>query len=442
MRLRKIKTARLFGLFDHFVPLNMDERITIIHGPNGFGKTAILRLVSALFNRQFSVLLELPFESISLEFDNNKTLTLRKRSENALQGEKHSARFLSADYDGHTEDLSRLISVEVAETPPGAIEDFLPFLTRTGPHEWFNNHTGESLSIDDIAIQFPEHFPHARHRARAMQAWLRTLIDGFTVHYIRAQRLETIDRFRMSRRERFASPTAAVVLYAQELAQNIQQTLGKYAELSQSLDRSFPHRLVTQGPHSQTSLPGLQKRLSTLEERQNMLTSVGLLDAERYSFAVPMIDESKIDVLSIYVDDAAKKLNVFDELYARIDLFRRLINKRFLFKSMSINKRDGFVFTTSTGQPLSPTSLSTGEQHELVLLYELLFRVKRNSLILVDEPEISLHIAWQEQFLRDLKDITRISEFDVLIATHSPQIISDRWDLTVELEGPPLELAL
>ena len=29
--------------------------------------------------------------------------------------------------------------------------------------------------------------------------------------------------------------------------------------------------------------------------------------------------------------------------------------------------------------------------------------------------------------------MTRLSSFDVLIATHSPQIISDRWDLTVEL---------
>jgi predicted ATP-binding protein involved in virulence len=106
---------------------------------------------------------------------------------------------------------------------------------------------------------------------------------------------------------------------------------------------------------------------------------------------------------------------------------------------MSINKQAGFVFQTSTNEPLSPASLSTGEQHEVVLLYELLFRVQRNSLILVDEPEISLHIAWQEQFLRDLRDITQLSDFDVLIATHSPQIISDRWDLAVELKAPALK---
>jgi predicted ATP-binding protein involved in virulence len=55
---------------------------------------------------------------------------------------------------------------------------------------------------------------------------------------------------------------------------------------------------------------------------------------------------------------------------------------------------------------------------------------------LIDEPELSLHVGWQESFLRDIQEIARIRNFDVLIATHSPQIINDRWDLTVELRGP------
>ena len=57
-------------------------------------------------------------------------------------------------------------------------------------------------------------------------------------------------------------------------------------------------------------------------------------------------------------------------------------------------------------------------------------------MILIDEPELSLHVAWQVSFLSDLKELTRLVPLDVLIATHSPQIINDRWDLTVQLEGP------
>ena len=68
-------------------------------------------------------------------------------------------------------------------------------------------------------------------------------------------------------------------------------------------------------------------------------------------------------------------------------------------------------------------------------MHELLFRAK-NSVVLIDEPEISLHVAWQTEFLKDLGDMAALSGFHALIATHSPQIISARWDLTVELEGP------
>jgi predicted ATP-binding protein involved in virulence len=66
----------------------------------------------------------------------------------------------------------------------------------------------------------------------------------------------------------------------------------------------------------------------------------------------------------------------------------------------------------------------------------LLFKVQPNSLVLIDEPEISLHVAWQVQFLKDLQEIIKLANFDVLLATHSPDIINDRWDLTVELQGP------
>ncbi|MEC4867623.1 MAG: AAA family ATPase, partial [Jaaginema sp. PMC 1078.18] len=101
----------------------------------------------------------------------------------------------------------------------------------------------------------------------------------------------------------------------------------------------------------------------------------------------------------------------------------------------------GFVFSTrynnslTNSKQLLPTELSSGEQHELVLLYELLFKVEPNSLVLIDEPELSLHVGWQVQFLKDLQEIVKLANLDILMATHSPDIIQDRWDLTVELKG-------
>ena len=80
------------------------------------------------------------------------------------------------------------------------------------------------------------------------------------------------------------------------------------------------------------------------------------------------------------------------------------------------------------------TQLSSGEQHEVVLLFELIFKAKDNVLVLIDEPELSLHIAWQKTFLSDLQKIIKLQNISVILATHSPQIINSNWDLVVDLE--------
>ena len=151
---------------------------------------------------------------------------------------------------------------------------------------------------------------------------------------------------------------------------------------------------------------------------------------------VPEPGDSQLGVLTVYIDDVEQKLGVFRELRERIELFRESLNSRFLFKQVRIDKRQGLVFQTKSGQELPPTALSTGEQHEVVILYQLLFLTQPDSLVLIDEPEISLHVAWQKPFLKDLARIAKLSKVDFLIATHSPQIIGNRWDLAVELKGP------
>ncbi|PBC21187.1 hypothetical protein CK226_20265 [Mesorhizobium sp. WSM4311] len=70
------------------------------------------------------------------------------------------------------------------------------------------------------------------------------------------------------------------------------------------------------------------------------------------------------------------------------------------------------------------------------MAYGLIFKTKENSLLLIDEPEISLHIAWQKKFLSDLRQIISLSPMDVVLSTHSPQLIGSNLDLAVQLTGP------
>jgi predicted ATP-binding protein involved in virulence len=77
-----------------------DERITIIHGPNGFGKTTILELLRATFPLHISKLLKIPFSRFEIDFDQSRKLLIesiydqKKQRKTAikfelLQGDKH-----------------------------------------------------------------------------------------------------------------------------------------------------------------------------------------------------------------------------------------------------------------------------------------------------------------------------------------------------------------
>ena len=69
MRITEIIVTDLFGIFIHEIPLNLEDRITIIHGPNGFGKTILLKMLSGLFSGQYSELRDILFRKFEVKFE-------------------------------------------------------------------------------------------------------------------------------------------------------------------------------------------------------------------------------------------------------------------------------------------------------------------------------------------------------------------------------------
>lgn len=444
MKINTISIKNLFGIFDHDIPLNTQEHITIIHGPNGFGKTILLTLINAVFNSQYQELRRIPFRELSIHFDNSSSLSFKKDTlvqEGENKKPKNGNRLILEYSTPRSNTKTFTIEKIDRKNLPfstGFIERRIKTLRRVGPEEWLYLPTGERLSLVDVVNRFEDQLPD-NLRTSVEPAWLRKIINSIHINFIETQRLIRIAGSRYKYDLDDPPSVIPVVLnYSEELAEAIQTTLAEYGSLSQKLDRTFPTRLVKGTLRNGTTIDELKNELNELEKKRSRLTAAGLLDKEKeIDFKdLHQIDESKINVLSVYIEDVKKKLTVFDTLTDKIDLMVKIINDRFLFKRLSISKEDGFVFKTTGDKILPLTNLSSGEQHELVLLYEMLFKVKPDSLILIDEPELSLHVVWQHEFLKDLQEITKLAGFDVLIATHSPQIINDRWDLTVELQGP------
>jgi hypothetical protein len=330
--------------------------------------------------------------------------------------------------------------------PLAMIDRQFPNLTRISPSLWRDRKTGREMDHEDIFRAYGHYFlPNAKMPIYAEPNWLVKFREGISVKFIEVQRLLRANKAADGGEEEPWRPS--VIVYSAELAGLIKEKLAEYASLSQSLDRSFPKRLVekTQSHDKKAvSISGLRKRLRELENKRIALAGFGLLDSEVEQFDLPgLLDNQTLtdSVLPVYAEDAENKLRVFDDIASKIDLLTSIVKAHFQFKVLTIDREKGFqFFTTYPGddkpRPLATQRLSSGEQHMLVLLYELLFTVMPGSLVMIDEPEISLHVTWQLEFLRDIQRIAEIRGIDALIATHAPGIISDRLDLKVDLEAP------
>jgi predicted ATPase len=460
VRITSISVNGLFGVFNHYIPLHSAERVTIIHGPNGFGKTVILRMIAAIVEGETSIFEKTPFDEFSLSFDDgSKRVVRRSLQENRKTG-KLEARleFLIGDESGQLAGAPRPSTDKLAEETLKQIDKLVP-----GPYvlrgkKWLNRTTGRTYSLGAILRKFPKAAAAAPQEYRDGMDVFGDL-GNLEVFFVETNRLSSeqkgpeqvgfFDTEAYSRVYRSGALTdpehrplaPRVKQYSEDLVQRIRSVLTDYAKHSQESDRTFPERLVRFLMEDHTGLAEREilAKMEELENKRRRLISLGLLDSE--SGLRNLTEESlrrAREALTIYVGDVQEKLQVFDDLAHRIGALMDILNERFKYKRLRIDRQQGFrVFNDADDSLIEIEDLSSGEQHELVVLYELLFRAPENGLILVDEPEISLHVAWQSRFLSDLIGILKLTDAYAVVATHSPVIIGPRNDLTVELQGPP-----
>lgn len=449
MRVREIWVKQLYGIFDHPIPLHLDERITIIHGPNGFGKTFILRMVVGLFSGRYGIFRKAPFREFGVRFDDDKVLRVTPRDQvtrsdsppppGAARAQTQLELSLhdgdaevervdldKIDWHAHREGRAEIIHFLERRTP----------LARISATMWRDVSTGERMTLNEAVERYAHMLPlQTDVPASKEPEWLTVLRKQIPVRFIQTHRLDSFTTDEV-RHDEPGARVPTVKNYSDDLTREMQRVLANYAKKANQLDSTFPDRLFKLPTDEVLSSEQLVDKLIGLETKRARLNLLGFLDPGEGLRPPEHALARNRDALSVYVRDVEEKLSAFDELAAKINLLQNIVNERFRYKKLTISREHGFVFTSDVGARLTATDLSSGEQHELVLLYELLFKLQKNSLVLIDEPEISLHVVWQQQFLDDLQKMVEVSGFDVIIATHSPQLIGSHWDLTVGLEGP------
>jgi predicted ATP-binding protein involved in virulence len=103
-------------------------------------------------------------------------------------------------------------------------------------------------------------------------------------------------------------------------------------------------------------------------------------------------------------------------------------------------KKDGSrmpIFQNKAGKEFDITGLSSGEMQLFLRIISLKMMDINNSVILVDEPEISLHPSWQQRIIKVYENIGTNNQ--VIAATHSPHVVSSvpKENLRILLVEPP-----
>lgn len=87
------------------------------------------------------------------------------------------------------------------------------------------------------------------------------------------------------------------------------------------------------------------------------------------------------------------------------------------------------VVRRNSGEVVVFDSLSSGEQQILTMIIKIVSHVHPETTVLLDEPEISLHVAWQRQLPQVLRIFADGLKCSFVVATHSPIVISSATDV-------------
>jgi ABC-type lipoprotein export system ATPase subunit len=449
-RLTRLTVSGLLGRFDHVIEFPLGWNFIILHGPNGVGKTTILEMVHACFSRRFIRLTNAPFQVVRFYFHNESSLRVTMNTQISSfdrdDGGKISvtSRWLNFDYFDPNGEQHNWQATPVLSNPSDETIDYLArsiSATRSPVSGKWREPTNGSLMEDaELFAEYADGLPIRVAPSTAMPRSMNNFFKSIEVHLIETQRLlasrplgKRSGAISTSRRP---SQKSRVMDYSDDLIRRIRSALAINSTISQRRDRTFPRRVLSTGVHS--NLPGEKQIRARFEEQRstrNQLAEIAVLDMAE---DVPLPDRALEDweriVLTTYLDDAEEKLATFAPLLSRLTVLKNIVNSRFKYKTLAFDRDRGFVFLTNEeGFELSADRLSSGEQHELVLIYDLLFNVTPKALVLIDEPELSLHVAWQQRFLSDITQISDINGLRFIVATHSPQIVHKNWSRMVAL---------
>lgn len=469
-----IKIENLLGEFSAEIPLDSEDGITLIHGPNGCGKTTFFRMLEFLHKGNQFMLSRIPFEKISLIFSDGRRTEISREEKhlspielqavaNQLGGEyaraiveKTYAPIVDGSFYGSasqtTEEIRvRFLRVKETDSAPITYIDWFDvqncsaeIARRLGRKYLVNQAEFEKRRLDSV--------PAVRTARLSFDEAFAECGPGF-VHEdhgwweVAEQALFICEAVKVVWTKRVAD--SGVIRSSELIKRAWDIAVSAYYEEASRQDKKTPSALfAVKETDPVLEDQKIREEYAALVGAQKEFEMLGIIPEGDTSLNLPSepMDVFQKRALPIFMESMREKHKTLESFGAKINFLLCFLNENVTSKKIILkNEKEGAlsIVHTRTDRPLKLTDLSSGEQNLIVLLSAILFGNEESEIVLIDEPEISLHVAWQRSFLDALKEVSTLTQKKFLIATHSPQVVGkylncvvsfkSQWGLEVEV---------
>lgn len=424
MQFKYIHIRNLFGLYNYNIEFfHEDEnKLTILTGPNGYGKTTVLTILDCLSAKSLYYFYLLKYEMIEIGLSDGTCLLIdqtfsdekvenKDRVSDTKQASVKEVRFSWLNKDGTTlchflynDDVIREARRNVGyhygfildgwEEDENKIED-----KNLLKNKRFNEYIAHKMGQDIFLMQ----------------------LESLRTKFIHANRI-----YNEANEENNVLPIQKI---RQKLQKELSLAYQNYLQQSQRIDSQFIKRVISKDK-SVISEEAYNQLAQQVARKRDELFYFRLTD----NIAIPAYDKEDSFILYNYIKGLGEKYANYGNWTEKLNLFNKLLKtKRFAQKNITFSPQHGFQIISANGDILDESLLSSGEQNEIILLFLLIFEVSDNSVLLIDEPENSLHVVWQQNFLDDILEIARIKNLQVIVSTHSISIVSRGQENAIDL---------
>lgn len=413
----RIKNIEIDGFWGRFkVETEFNNDINIFLGNNGTGKTTLINFIEGVLNADIFILDSLEFNEINVLLTDSKhqrTINVKKNKNNlsntefifTISREKYIIPCI-LDRNRFIRQRNRILTPRNSDEY-NRLKLALHSLVSVS---WLSVHRGLNILSSDMNIIDEDEFSFSS----SVDQRLKFLSNEFIKYQLQLQKNEDAIS------KKFLNEIIISMLYDEKLDSiDIKEIIN--TDLSQE-EENLTSAFKTLGVDSVGLQDKIKKHFEILNSCINKVkTETEKSEGARFRIAdvlpFPLIQRTRF-----LIQSRKENLEKIKKVYTGIELFLNEIKDFFKNKKFALN-RNGNIEVKVANDKISIYQLSSGEKQLLIILLEALLHQNKTCLFIADEPEISLHVEWQEKLLDSIKKLNK--NVQLIIATHSPEIVAD-----------------